>query len=94
MLSFASECYHYHTPHYFDFFIKQGQLTFQHTVKDPNKISFVSRKEITLSRINSIEFKIISEDAKLILFSTVDGYFIIEKNYIKQKSMEQLKSLL
>jgi len=85
MISAASECYHYHTPHYFDLFIKQNQLVFQHTVKDPNKISYVSRDEIILKEINSRGFKIIKEDHKLILFSTNEGYFIVEKDWFETK---------
>ncbi len=85
MASTASECYHYHTPHYFNLFVKQNMLVLQHTVKDPNKISYVSRDEIILKGINGKGFKIIKEDNKLMLFSTDEGYFIVEKDWYETK---------
>jgi len=80
-----SECYSYHTPHYYELLAENNMLVFQHTVKDPNGISYVSRDKITLDSITSQAFKIIAEDASTILFSTTDGYFIIEKDIYEVK---------
>ncbi|GAA3508865.1 hypothetical protein GCM10022393_20800 [Aquimarina addita] len=74
-----SECYSYHTPHYYALFVKEDHIVFQHTVKDPNAISYVSREEIVLDSINTEGFKILGEDSDKILFSTLDGCFIAEK---------------
>jgi len=75
-----SECYSYHTPQYYEVFEKDHKIIFQHTIKDPNTISYVSRKTIVLDSINNEGLKIIAEDQSSILFSTVDGHFILEKD--------------
>lgn len=75
-----SECYHYHTPKYYEILVKNDKVVFQHTIKDPNNISYVSRETIILESINSKDFKIIAEDESNILFATIDGHFIAEKD--------------
>ena len=42
----TSECYSYHTPHFYNVFTQNNRVIFQHTVKDPNGISYVSRENI------------------------------------------------
>ncbi|WP_103867531.1 hypothetical protein [Aquimarina sp. I32.4] len=81
----ASECYHYHTPHYYKLFVENNQIVFQHTVKDPNKVSYVSQENIVLKNINSQSFKILAENQGDMLFSTIDGYFVLHKNVIQVK---------
>ncbi len=75
-----SECYSYYTPNYYKVLVKDNKVVFQHTIKDPNNISYVSRETIVLDSINSTDFKIITEDQSTILFSTIDGHFIAEKD--------------
>jgi len=87
-----SECYSYHTPHYYDVFTENNKIIFKHTIKDPNGISYVYQKKITLNSIRSTAFKIIAEDASKILFSTIDGYYIAEKdeNEIEKHGVSKL----
>lgn len=77
---YFSECYSYHTPHFYEVFIENNQVIFQHTVKDPNGISYVSRDKIVLDAVNCQDFKLISEDDEKILISNFDGYFFIKKD--------------
>lgn len=81
-----SECYSYHTPSYYEVLVKNDKIVFQHTIKDPNTISYVSKESIVIDSINSQDFKIISEDPSSILFSTIDGYFIAEKDIYEIQS--------
>jgi len=76
----SSECYDYHTPNYYKVFVKNSEIIFQYTVKDPNEVSYVSQENVVLKNINSTSFKILSEDTNDILFSSIDGYFIAHKN--------------
>ncbi|WP_271785186.1 hypothetical protein [Aquimarina algiphila] len=91
----ASECYHYHTPHFYELFSENGKLVFQHTVKDPNRVSYVSRDKIILKNIDAENFKILEENEEFFLFTTAEGYFIAEKkeNEIKEYGVSKIGDL-
>lgn len=88
----ASECYRYHIPHYYDLFVRNNKIIFQHTVKDINTISFVSQNEIELNNINSDGFNLIEQDDKYILFCNSNDYYIIDLNsyYVKENGTSKI----
>ncbi|SNR16262.1 hypothetical protein [Tenacibaculum jejuense] len=82
----ASECYHYHTKHYYKLFSNANNLVFQHTVKDPNQVSFVSQEQVVLDKISTKDFRIISENTNSFIFSNESGYFLIPKEIYQIKN--------
>lgn len=80
----VSECYSYHTPNYYSVFADKAQVIFQHTVKDPNGISYVSRDEVAVDSVNADGFELLSESNAYFFFKTQDGYYLLSKdNYIQ-----------
>jgi len=88
----ASESYDYYTKETYTLGIENNNLIFKHTIKDPNGISFFSQEIIKFEQIKIRGFKLISEDKSSFLFSTKEGYFLLDKTegYIKENGIKKI----
>lgn len=68
----VSEYYSYHTPNYFSVFVDNEQIIFQHTVKDPNGISYVSRDQVAVDSVNAKGFELLSKSNAYLFFKIIN----------------------
>ena len=76
----ASECYDYHTSSTTKLMIKDGQLYFQYTEKDPNGFTYVKQNNRLIKGIDVSSYKFYGEDEDGFVFADKAGVYSLAKN--------------
>jgi hypothetical protein len=79
-LAQASHCYNYTVEGYYNLLVENGDMFLQETIKDSNKVSYVSQDKELLKGVNGQDFRVISDDGKYILFLTDAMYYLVPKS--------------
>ena len=79
-LAQASHCYNYIVEGYYNLLVENGGMFLQETIKDSNKVSYVSQDKELLKGVNGQDFRVISDDGKYILFLTDAMYYLVPKS--------------
>ena len=83
--SYASECYHYHTPVSFKLQTAGEKLYLERFVKDPNKITVVSYQKVFLKMIAASGAQIYKETDNGLIIKNSIGYFYVAKSNLQEK---------
>lgn len=79
LYGWGSECYHYHYQKSDTIINRDGKLYLQHTDKDPDGITYVSRNLTPVTGMDTQGFQQIADDETSFLVRNKTGYYLIKK---------------
>ncbi|MDR6969585.1 hypothetical protein J2X31_003618 [Flavobacterium arsenatis] len=90
----ASECYNYHTSITHKIIVKNNNIYYQLTEKDPNGFSYVRQENKLLIGIDKNSFKVIGEDESTFMFADKNGFYLMPKNEQYEKNTASYSKIL
>ena len=93
-INFAQASYHYTSISHYNLLVEEDGIYLQETVKDHNKVSYVSQSKVRLKDITDKGMRVISDDDENILVLSNANYYFIPKslNYAEENKFTPLFS--